>query len=123
MIDLLREQLYQQQLSLSRDVSFDEDDLDLSVQSPASSIPSVSMSEPILADVSNQMADIKQTLMRTQLQHQKDLSKSFSDVSSLVIYAVNVLKSQTLCSIHFFLPKFCFLCSCFLKHLVELQTV
>ena len=108
MIDLLREQLYQQQLSLSRDVSFDEDDLDLSVQSPASSIPSVSMSEPILADVSNQMADIKQTLMRTQLQHQKDLSKSFSDVSSLVIYAVNVLKSQTLCSIHFFCLNFAF---------------
>ena len=80
MIDLLREQLYQQQLSLSRDISYDEDDLDLDLQSPTSSIPSVAMSEPILAEV----ADIKETLMRTQLQHQKDLSKSFSDVSMII---------------------------------------
>ena len=84
MIDLLREQLYQQQLSLSRDISYDEDDLDLDLQSPTSSIPSVAMSEPILAEV----ADIKETLMRTQLQHQKDLSKSFSDVSMLILYLI-----------------------------------
>ena len=102
MIDLLREQLYQQQLSLSRDISYDEDDLDL--QSPTSSIPSVSMSEPILAEV----ADIKETLMRTQLQHQKDLSKSFSDVSLLVYHSsftvnsvifVRVLFSQNFASV------------------------
>ena len=84
MIDLLREQLYQQQLSLSRDISYDEDDLDLDLQSPTSSIPSVSVSEPILAEV----ADIKETLMRTQLQHQKDLSKSFSDVSLLISFFI-----------------------------------
>ena len=84
MIDLLREQLYQQQLSLSRDISYDEDDLDLDLQSPTSSIPSVAMSEPILAEV----ADIKETLMRTQLQHQKDLSKSFSDVSLLISFFI-----------------------------------
>ena len=86
MIDLLREQLYQQQLSLSRDISYDEDDLDLDLQSPTSSLPSVAMSEPILAEV----ADIKETLMRTQLQHQKDLSKSFSDVSLLILYLIYI---------------------------------
>ena len=41
---------------------------------------------------------------------------------SLIIYMVNVLKFWTLYSILFWL-KCCFLCSCFLKCLVEWQTV
>ena len=35
---------------------------------------------------------------------------------------VNVLKFRTLCFVHFW-PKFCFLCNCFLKYLMEWQTV
>ena len=35
---------------------------------------------------------------------------------------VNVLKFRTLYSLLFW-PKFCFLCTCFLKYLVEWQTV
>lgn len=88
MIDLLREQLYQQQLCISRDLSYDEDDLDLSVQSPRNSLHSVSMttavSEPALADFTHQMIDIRENLMRTQLQQQADLNKSFSDVSRVL---------------------------------------
>ena len=42
--------------------------------------------------------------------------------SGLSKVTVNVLKIRTLYSI-LFLPKFCFLCSCFLKYLVERQTV
>ena len=37
-------------------------------------------------------------------------------------FMVNVLKFWTLYSVPFW-PKFCFLCSCFLKYLVEWQTV
>ena len=48
-------------------------------------------------------------------------------VDTCLIYSfasstVNVLKFQTLYSLLFW-PKFCFLCTCFLKYLVEWQTV
>lgn len=83
MIDLLREQLYQQQLCISRNVSYDEDDLDLHLQSSGSSIQSGStaLSEPALAELSQQITDIRDSVLRTQLQQQVDLNKSFSDVS------------------------------------------
>ena len=40
----------------------------------------------------------------------------------IITFSITVLKFQTLYSIHF-LPKFCFKCICFLKYLVEWQTV
>ena len=49
---------------------------------------------------------------------------TFSDIyiTAQVRNTVNVLKFRTLYSILFW-PKFCFLCSYFLKYLVEWQTV
>ena len=43
-------------------------------------------------------------------------------MSRVNLHTLNVLKFRTLCSILFW-SKFCFLCSCFLKYLVEWQTV
>ena len=82
MIDLLREQLFQQQLCITRDVSYDGDDLDLLVQSPDSDVTSVSKSEQAVSEFSHQISYLRDTITRTQLQQQEDLSKSFSDVST-----------------------------------------
>ena len=45
-----------------------------------------------------------------------------TDSEERFVVTVNVLKFRTLYSI-LFQPKFCFLCSCFLRYLIEWQTV
>lgn len=91
MIDLLREQLYQQQLCIGRDVSYDFDDFDLLLQSPNSSVKSMSTStsEPSIPEFSHQISYIRDTITRTQLQQQEDLSKSFSDLKDALMAEVH----------------------------------
>jgi hypothetical protein len=63
MIDLLREQLYHQQMCIGRDVSFTEDEIEADTtrsQSACSNMSSVS--ESWMSDISNQMSDIKSSL-------------------------------------------------------------
>ena len=95
MIDLLREQLYQQQLCISRDVSYDGDDLDLLVQSPDSDVTSVSTSEQAVSEFSHQISYLRDTITRTQLQQQEDLSKSFSDVSTSTDFSKKKKKQKS----------------------------
>lgn len=89
MIDLLREQLYQQQLCISREISVVDADLETSVQSAVSPVQSKAMmkalSESALTDITEQMANIRESLTRTQLQQKQELGKSFFDLKEALV--------------------------------------
>ena len=61
------------------------------------------------------------TYVQSDKGQQTDTSQQHESIDTITP-TVNVLKFQTLYSYYFWL-KVCFLCSCFLKHLVEWQTV
>ncbi|WAR11058.1 hypothetical protein MAR_036134 [Mya arenaria] len=77
MIDLLREQLYHQQMCICRDVSFCEDDDEDELLPISPSVPSTSGSVDgsWMSEISNQMIDLKtslETSQETQRQELKD---------------------------------------------------
>jgi len=88
MIDLLREQLYHQQMCIARDVSFNDDD-------EVSSVPSTSVSVDgsWAGDISRQMEELKQGLRETQDSHRQELRDRISEVniySSLMNYWIQL---------------------------------
>ena len=85
MIDLLREQLYHQQMCIGRDISFTEDD-DIEVdaarsQSVCSNMSSVS--ESWMSDISSQMSDIKSSLASAEQKQSQELNQRITEVKKM----------------------------------------
>lgn len=76
MIDLLREQLYQQQMCIGRDISFIEEDMAEFETSRSQS----SVSEAWMSDISSQMSDIKASLVSTEQKQKQELNDRISEV-------------------------------------------
>ena len=84
MINLLREQLYHQQMCLTKDIHLTDDDVD-DMTSVSASVHSTScVSEAVLSDISAQVTDMKQTLEKTHQSQKQEMEENLSKVSMSV---------------------------------------
>lgn len=83
MIDLLREQLYHQQMCIGRDVSFNEEDHELKDFRTLPSSASSTVSETWMSEISNQMSDIKSSISASESSQKKELETRMSEVEFL----------------------------------------
>ncbi|XP_060566792.1 uncharacterized protein LOC132725635 isoform X2 [Ruditapes philippinarum] len=96
MIDLLREQLYHQQMCIGRDVSFTEDEIEADTtrsQSACSNMSSVS--ESWMSDISNQMSDIKSSLASAEQKQAEELNQRIAELKKSLLSEVKGEMSTT----------------------------
>lgn len=84
MIDLLREQLYHQQMCISRDVNFaEEDNEDGTSECPSamSGLTCSSADVTWMSDISSQMMELRSSLEKSHVTQKQEMQERISEVS------------------------------------------
>ncbi|XP_053385662.1 uncharacterized protein LOC123538351 [Mercenaria mercenaria] len=96
MIDLLREQLYHQQMCIGRDISFTEEDIEIEPHRCASVGSNMSsMSESWMSDISSQMSDIKSSLASAEQKQKQELHDRITELKKSLLSEVKGEMSTT----------------------------
>ena len=112
MIDLLREQLYHQQMCIARDVSFyeeDEDDNQSVSQSAVSGLTGCSADGTWMSDMSSQIVDLKTSVEKSHANQKQELKDRIAEVRirNLVLFKIyHITCSLVIVSTQFLQPSF-----------------